>query len=86
MMGKGVNLAFHAWVIIESIMVKFIMLGRISLQSGALKRSSNVGFYNDSSFKSYQALKMLDKQHYIFIVNVFLYWYYSSFAIYIIKM
>lgn len=54
-------------------MIKFAKLGKVLLKDGALKRYSNIGFHNNSSPKSYQALKILDKQHHVFIINVFIY-------------
>lgn len=72
-MEKGINPALHARVVIEGIAVKVAELKDILLHGGVSKRCDDIDFDKDSSLESYKALKMLDKKHYISIVNVFTY-------------
>lgn len=74
-MGKRVNLVFHAWVIVEGVAVKVAELRGVSLKNGASKGCGNVGFYKGNPFKGDQDLEMLDKQHYVPVVNVFANWH-----------
>lgn len=56
---------------IERIAVKIVELRGVSLEYGALKRCGIVDFYKNSPFKLDQALEMLNEEHYVFIINVF---------------
>ena len=85
-MGEGVDPAFYAQVVVEGIAVKVSELRSILLQGGALKRCGNVGFDKGRSLEGYQALKMLDKEHYVPIINVFAYRYYLIFPVCPIKV
>lgn len=77
-MGKDVDLILHARVVVKSIIVQVIELKDILFQDGSLKRCGNVGFYKSSSLKSYKTLEILDKEYYVFVVNVFAYRYYLT--------
>lgn len=85
-MEEGVDPAFHARVVVESIAVKIAKLRGIPLQGGASKRYGNVGFNKDHSLESYQTLKMLDKEYYVLIINVLAHRYYLTFSVCPIEM
>lgn len=50
-MGKGVDSAFHAWVVVEGVAVEVAELKSVPLKGRALKRHSNVGFYKGNPFE-----------------------------------
>lgn len=72
-MRESINPVFHTWVIIKRVVVKVDKFGGVSLEDGALKGSSNVGFYESNALESDEALKMLYKKHDVPIVYVFFY-------------
>ncbi len=80
-MGEGVDPAFHAQVVIEGIAVKVAKFRGVPLQDRALKGCSNVGFDKSRSLEGYQALKMLDKEHYIPVINIFIHRHYLTFPV-----
>lgn len=49
-------------------------------------RRSNISFDKSRPLESYKALKTLDKEHYVPIINIFAYRYYLSFLIYLVKV
>ena len=85
-MWESINLVFHAWIVIERIVVKVAELRGVPLQIGALERYSNVGFHKSSVSKSDKALNMLYKEHNIPIVQTFFYQNHLPFFICSIEM
>lgn len=67
-------------------MVKIAKFRGIPLQGGALKGYDNIGFHESSFLEGHKALEMLDKEHYVLIVNVFAYRHYLAFFMCPIKM
>lgn len=67
-------------------MVKVANFRGVLLQSEASKRYGNIGFDKSCSFKDHQALEMLDKEHYVSIINVYAYRHYLALFIRFIKM
>lgn len=86
MIRECVNLTLYNQDIIESITVKVIKFRGISLQGRASKEYSNVSLDKGSFFEGHKALETLDKEHYVFVVNVFAYRYYLAFFMHFIKM
>ncbi len=80
-MGEGVDPAFHAWVIIEGIAVEVAELRDVPLQGGASKGCGNVGFDKDRFLEDYSALKTLDKEHYVPVINAFAHRHYLTFSV-----
>lgn len=85
-MGECINPAFHARVIVEGITVKFDQFRDIPLQDKASKGRSNVSFDKSSSLEGHKALEILDKEHYVSIINVFIHKHYLAFSIRLIEM
>lgn len=85
-MREGVNLAIHAWIVVESITVKVTKFRYVPLHSEALKACGNIDLDKRSSFKGHEALEMLDIEYYIPIVNVFAYRHYLTFFMRPIKI
>ncbi len=77
-MGEGIDPAFHARVVVEGIAVEVAELRGVPLQGGASKRCGNVGFDKGRSLEGYQALKTLDEEHYVPVINVFAHQYYLT--------
>lgn len=85
-MGEGVNPTLHFRIIVEGIAVEVAEFKDISLQGGALNRCSNVDFYKNNFFEDDQALKTLDKQHHVSVVNDLAKWHYFVLIMRFIKM
>lgn len=85
-MGEGIDLTFHAQVIIEGIAIEVAELKGIPLQDGASKGCGNVDFDKDRSLEDYQALKALNEEHYVLVINIFVYQYYLTFSVHSIKI
>ena len=85
-MGEGVNLAFYAWVVIEGIAIEVTELKGIPLMSGVSIECGKVGFNKGRSLEDYQALKMLDNEHYVLVINFFAHKYYLIFLVHPIKV
>lgn len=58
-MEKGINLALHAWIVIERVAVKVTELRDVPLHGGALWGYGNVGLDKSSFLERYKALKTL---------------------------
>lgn len=83
---KGINPAFHTRVVVEGIMVEIAKLRDVPLQGGALKRCGNISFDKSRSLEGYQALKTLDKEQYVLVINVFTHKYYLTFPMCLIEI
>lgn len=51
-----------------------------------MEKNAKIGFYQSYISEDNQTLEMLNKEHYILIVYVLLYWDYFVFPVYLIKM
>lgn len=69
--GEGVDPTLHSRIVVEGIAVEVAEFRGISFQDGVLEGRGDVGFYKGSILEGDQALEMLDKQHYILIINIF---------------
>ena len=85
-MGKGIDLAFHARVVVEDVAVKVAKLRGVPLKGGASKGRGNVGFHKGNPFEGDQVLEALDKQHHVHVVNVLANRNYLAFTMCFIKM
>ncbi len=85
-MEKGIDLVFHARVVIKGIAVEVAELRGIPLQGGALKGCGNVGFDKGRFLEGYQALKTLDEKHYVPVINVFAHQYYLTLSVHSIEV
>lgn len=86
MIKECVNLAFHAWFVVEGIVIKVAKLKDILFQVRALKRCGNDGLDKSRFFEGHQALKTLDKEHYISLINIFAHSHYLTLFMRLIKM
>lgn len=86
LMGEGIDPAFHARVVVEGIAVKVAELRCVPLQSRASKKCGNIGFDKSRSLEGYQALKTLDKKHYVPVINIFAHQYYLTLFVCFIEM
>lgn len=80
-MREGVDLAFHAQVVVEGIAVEVAELRGVPFQGGTSEWCSNVGFHEGGILKCDKALKMLYKEHDISIIDVFSYQNYLAFSV-----
>lgn len=81
-MEEGINLAFHAQVVIKRVAVKVSELRDVSLEGGASERCDNVGFDKSSASKSHKALKTLHEDDHVPVIHVFSYQHYLTFSVY----
>ncbi len=80
-MEEDVDLVFHARVVVEGIAVKVVELRGVPLYGRASKGCCNIGFDKGRFLEGYQALKTLDEEHYISVINVFAHKYYFTFFV-----
>lgn len=67
-------------------MVKVAKFWSVSLQSGATKEDSNIGFYQGSLLEDEQTLKALDKKYNVSIVNILPNWNYFAIPMSLVEM
>lgn len=70
---KGVDPAFYAKVIIQYVSIKIVYFWDISFYCGVIKTSYNISFNKGNVAKDNKTLKMLYKEHHIFVVYIILY-------------
>lgn len=85
-MENCVDQTCHGWVVVESIVVKLVEFRGISLQNGPLKGCGNICFDKGRPLKDYQALKTLDKEYYVSVINIFTHRHYLTFSVCPIKV
>ena len=85
-MGKGIDPAFHARVVVEGVAVEVAELRGVPLKSGASKGCGNVGFHKGNPFEGDQVLEALDKQYHVPVVNVLANLNYLAFTMRFIEM
>lgn len=79
--GESINLALHAWVVIECVAVKVAELRDVPLQDGALEGCNNIGIDEGNVLESDKALKTLYKKHDVPIIYVSSYQHYLTFFV-----
>lgn len=85
-MEEGVDPAFHARVVVEGIAIEVAELRGLPLQGGASKGCGNVGLDKGRFLESYQALKTLDKEYYVSVINLFAHRHYLTFPMCPVKI
>lgn len=85
-MGECIDPTLYARVVVEGIAVKVTEFRNILLQGGVSKGCNDIGFDKGHSLKGYQALEMLNKGHYVLIINFFAYRHYFVFSMLFIEM
>ena len=85
-MGEGVDPALYSRVVVEGVAVEVAEFRGVPLQGGASEGRGNVGFYKGSPLEGDQALKTLDKQHHVPVVNILANQHYFALAIGSIKV
>ena len=85
-MGKGIDPAFHAQVVVEGVAVEVAKLRGVPLKGGASKGRGDVGFHKGNPFEGDQVLEALDKQYHVPVINVFANRNYLAFTMRFIEM
>lgn len=85
-MGKDVDPAFYARVVVEDITVEITEFRSVPFQSGTSEWRRDIDFYEGDAPKRDETLKSLYKEYNIPIVDIFTYRNYLAFFVGLIKV